>query len=269
MQLDQARIAICERSWLENLDLALQVVRAYGGGLAACALVGIGPMAILNYALVTRSTSDVFLDVEWGLVYYWMTILVMIEAPLATAPMTLYLGQALFVERPSPGRIARDFFKCLPQLVLLQVLLRILLIIPVVTWFVPYVLWPYLNEVILLERNPLVGRRAEISTLARNGALHRGNAGEFLWRGAGTILVAPLLIVALYATQEVLLAGLLGFEAGPRGQAIAFQAVLWLVTAYFAVARFLSYLDQRIRNEGWEVELFLRAQRDRLTRQIA
>ena len=121
---------------------------------------------------------------------------------------------------------------------------------------------------ILLERNPLVGRPGQISTLARNGRLHRGNSGDFLLRGLGTLILAPLLVVALYVTQRVLLALLLGFEAGPAADAAAFQAVLWVVVVYFTVARFLSYLDQRIRNEGWEVELFLRAQRERLTRQI-
>ena len=35
MQLDQARIAIRERSWLDNLDLALQVIRAHGAAVFA------------------------------------------------------------------------------------------------------------------------------------------------------------------------------------------------------------------------------------------
>jgi hypothetical protein len=35
------------------------------------------------------------------------------------------------------------------------------------------------------------------------------------------------------------------------------------------VARFLAYLDQRITSEGWEVELALRAQRQRLLRHAA
>ena len=69
----------------------------------------------------------------------------------------MYLGQALFVEKPSARVVARDFFSCLPQLVLLQGLLRVILILPVITWIIPYTMWPYLSEVILLERNPLVG----------------------------------------------------------------------------------------------------------------
>ena len=39
---------------------------------------------------------------------------------------------------------------------------------------------------------------------------------------------------------------------------------LWLVVAYFSVVRFLSYLDIRIRREGWEVELVMRAENQRL-----
>jgi len=268
VQLDQARIAICERTWLENLDLALHVAGRHGGRLAVSALAGILPFALLNHWLLGWQAGDVFLQENWGLTWYWAMLLVMIEAPLATAPLTLYLGQALFVDRPNGGRIARDLVSCLPQLFLLQVLLRTLLIVPLITWIIPYVLWPYLNEVILLERNPLVGRPGQISTLARNGLLHRGNAGEFFLRGLGTMILAPLLIVALYVTQQVLLELLLGVETGPVADAATFQAVLWIVVVYFTVARFLGYLDQRIRNEGWEVELFLRAQRERLTRQI-
>jgi len=268
VQLDQARIAICERTWLENLDLALHVAGRHGGRLAASALAGIMPFALLNHWLLSWQAGDPFQQENWGLTWYWAILLVMIEAPLATAPLTLYLGQALFVDKPRGGRIARDFVSCLPQLLLLQVVLRTVLIVPIITWIIPYVLWPYLNEVILLERNPLVGRPGQISTLARNGLIHRGNAGEFFLRGLGTMILAPLLVVALYVTQRVLLALLFGFEAGPIADAAAFQAVLWIVVVYFTVARFLSYLDQRIRNEGWEVELFLRAQRERLTRQI-
>jgi hypothetical protein len=44
---------------------------------------------------------------------------------------------------------------------------------------------------------------------------------------------------------------------------------LWSVLGYFTVVRYLSYLDLRIRTEGWEVELLMRAEGERLTRQLA
>ena len=45
-----------------------------------------------------------------------------------------------------------------------------------------------------------------------------------------------------------------------------YPVAIWLVVAYFAVVRFLAYLDLRIRSEGWEVELLMRAELDRSTR---
>ena len=50
---------------------------------------------------------------------------------------------------------------------------------------------------------------------------------------------------------------------------IAIPTAMWLVATYIAVVRFLSYLDLRIRNEGWEVELRLRAEAGRLAGRIA
>jgi hypothetical protein len=43
----------------------------------------------------------------------------------------------------------------------------------------------------------------------------------------------------------------------------------WLVAGYLAVVRFLQYLDLRIRREGWEIELQLRAEAARLQRQLS
>ena len=40
--------------------------------------------------------------------------------------------------------------------------------------------------------------------------------------------------------------------------------VLWLVGLFVVVFRFLSYLDSRIRLEGWELELRLRAEGQRV-----
>ena len=62
-----------------------------------------------------------------------------------------------------------------------------------------------------------------------------------------------------------------GWEDAPKSRActIYLPAAIWLSLGYFAVVRFLSYLDLRIRTEGWEVELIMRAEGARLTRQLA
>lgn len=269
MQIDRARIAIRERTWLDNLDLALQVIRTNAAGILGAALAGVLPMILLNWAIIEAVHGDQLSEGSDADAMLLGTLLVMIEAPLATAAVTLYLGQALFVEKPSGKRIARDLLSCLPQLLLFQVLIRSVLIVPVLTWIVPYAIWPYLNEVILLERNPLSSSNGQISTLQRNSLLHRSGGGDYLVRAVGAGLLSLMLISALWVTQGMLMDMLLGVAEGWTAQIISLQCVLWIVAVYFTVARFLSYLDQRIRSEGWEVELFLRAQRDRLTRQAA
>ena len=40
---------------------------------------------------------------------------------------------------------------------------------------------------------------------------------------------------------------------------LRFQLGVWIAIAFFAVARFLIYIDQRIRSEGWELRLRLQA----------
>ncbi len=110
MQLDQARVAICERTWFDNLDLALHVVRRHAAAAAVCALVGILPLALLNHALAERFDARLVSDSLSGSTYYLLGLLVMLEAPLATAPLTLFLGKALFVERPTCARSGAIFW---------------------------------------------------------------------------------------------------------------------------------------------------------------
>ena len=108
--------------------------------------------------------------------------------------------------------------------------------------------------------------------MRRNSTLHESQGGLFVWAVRVFLmqLLAVLLIIAVWFTLWYLfglLAGNLEFATLPV--AIYLEIAIWIVAGYFTVVRFLSYLDVRIRREGWEVELALRAQRARLTRQLA
>jgi len=268
MQLDRAQISIHERSWSDNLDLALHVIRRYAPAIVAFGLMGILPAAVANHLLLAPTAADELSDNPIGL-YYTLVLLVLIEAPLATALVTIYLGQALFVDRPSTRTIFHTFRACVLQMFLLQFLLRALMIFPLITIIFPYGFWPYLSEVILLERNPLVSRGGQISTLRRSARLHRGNSGQFMLEGFGTLCIAVLLTLSLSLTGNFLAGNLFGISLHEVGRLVVAQGAMWLVAVYFTVARFLNYLNQRIRDEGWEVELNLKAERDRLERQLA
>lgn len=272
MQLDQQRIAVRERGFLEVMDLALRVTGAHVGRLVPAFLAGILPLALLNAWLLSGLAQYAAETEEFGwyvLYVVLMFALVSWQTPLATAPATLFLGQALFSERPGARGIARSFVSSLPQLVLYQLIYRALLMLPIVTWFVPGTYWPYLNEIILLERNPMgTGRTGRITTYRRMGLLHEGMGGRLFSRWAMSIAMGAVLLASFWASIWLLGAVLLNDSTrGSSGFTLYYPIALWTVVAFFTVVRFLSYLDLRIRREGWEVELLMRAEEARLTRQ--
>ena len=259
MQFDKTRIAVRERAYVDVLDLALRAIRVYAGPLLAAFAAGIVPLALFNVWLLSdlgRQGLDPLFPADY---MFLIVLLVLFEAPLATAPATLYLGKAVFDERPDPRRIAREFLRSLPQLLLCQVLLRLF-----------YVRWSYLNEVILLERNPLWrAKRSGESTLQRARILHSGEGGDLIGRAFVVIIVGGLLFVSIWLSTFAVRAILLGaweWDFDRPAYTFYFHLALWIVVAYFTVVRFLSYLDLRIRREGWEVELTMRAEGARLTK---
>ncbi|HEX5444906.1 MAG TPA: hypothetical protein VFW87_13805 [Pirellulales bacterium] len=271
MQLDKTRIAIRERNFTELLDLALHVLREHAGPLALAFVVGVAPVALFNYWLLGGALSGEVYDYEDVLAYVFVNgMLICFQIPLATAPMTLYLGQALFVERPSPARIVRDFAASLGQLTLFQVIVRGVVGIFVLTLPVLYLGWPYLTEIILLERNPWRKRSPQgTSTLTRSGNMHARNRGELFGRWLASAVIGLMFVLILWRSLWWLAQLLTGDHENEAAEwTVWLPVAIWLTVGYFTVVRFLSYLDLRIRTEGWEVELLLRAEAARLTRQL-
>ncbi|HEX5103434.1 MAG TPA: hypothetical protein VFV87_06465 [Pirellulaceae bacterium] len=308
MQLDNTRIAIRERDLLETLDLALHVTRQFAGPWLICSLLGIVPLALVNYALVGWM-------IPWGWDeeglpwrYLWsMSILVYLEAPLASAFVVAYLGPAVFLETKTIRQVVSDVFHYALQISLCQFLLRGVLAAwllyflveryqfsgPVEGFLLPCLALyatgmrafrPYINEIILLERNPLRSNNPNVITVnKRSSHIHGPYSGDLFIRWLGLALIALLLIFMVLATAIVVQGVLIGrwpfvFDT-TRGPApwdwivwqlnwfeaqVAFPLCIWLIVAFMSVVRFLSYLDLRIRHEGWEVELLMRAEAMRL-----
>jgi hypothetical protein len=268
LQLDNNLIAIRERGLLEILDLALAVIRAQGLPLLAALALGAAPMLVLNDLLIGSMLPErsVILAEEPPVDFAVMlALLVAMEIPFAAAPATLYLGQSMFREQTSWRQNARDLLASLPQLLLLQGVLRgvfaglFMFLIPPA---VPFVAWPYLTEVILLERNPLLaGKSGRHSTVRRSRMLHGGGVGDLFARWLGSVIFGSLLIVAVWLSLRIVLSQLSG---GWLSYYVTWRYLLpvavWIVMSYFTVARFLAYLVLRIRREGWEIELALRSE---------
>jgi hypothetical protein len=306
MQLDRTRIAIRERGLLETIDLALFVVREFALPILTCGLLAIVPLALINYALVGwMAPSEVDGEVL-GFRYLWnMTLLIFLEAPVAAIFIVAYLGPALFLEERTIRQVVGDVLRQAAPLVLCQGLLRGVLIawgLYLLTsreeasgwiegfFMILLCLWsaamrafrPYINEIILLERNPLIPRGTAITVNQRSAHLHGPYSGDLMvrWLGAAAItwLLVCLVIYTAVMTQGVLITDWPIHFSLEDGDAalnldwfklqVVYPMCLWLVVIFLAVIRFLSYLDLRIRHEGWEVELLMRAESLRLNMQV-
>lgn len=272
--LDNNRIAIRERNLLEIMDLALAVLRAHGLPLIGLLILGIAPMFALNHWLLAEAADVEYLEAEPPADFlFGLCLLLALETPLATALGTLYLGQSMFSDTPRAKQALRDFWKQLPQLLFFQIFLRGLFVaggVFIIPLAIPYVGWPYINEVILLERNPMLGRnKSQRSTWRRSQLLHGGSRGDLLSRLLGSLLIGTLLVVSLWLSMWVLASQLTGYWHSHHSlYTIYLPVAVWIVIGFFTVVRFLSYLDLRIRREGWEVELALRAEGQRYARQL-
>jgi hypothetical protein len=171
------------------------------------------------------------------------------------------LGRGVFAALAVLGRILE-----LPTPLLVLFNLAML-----IAWFFVYSFWPYSNEILLLERNPLFKSAGQdVSTLSRTGSMHGFAAGELFVRWMTAIGVALTLTVAVWLAM-LSVRGMLTtrLEFDRTSWMVLLPAAAWIVSGYLAVDRFLAYLDLRIRSEGWEVELLMRAEGARLERHLA
>jgi hypothetical protein len=269
MPLDSTHIVIRERGFAEIMDLALKVVRYHAGPLTLAGLVGVLPWAIVNGMLLNHLVSDLDIWDDSTSFLIVMTLVIAVQTPLATAPITLYLGQVTFLDQIDARRIVRDYFACLPQM-LLHTLMRAVLAITFLGLMLPYGFWPYMSELILLERNPLfAGKAKRMTTRRRSRNLHRSSGGDLFGHWLAALGVGALLAMALVGGLHLAASQLAGYQVTHR-QLIVYltPGSIWAVVCFFAVVRFLSYLDLRIRREGWEVELKMRGEAAKLARGI-
>jgi hypothetical protein len=249
MAHDRTLVQIRERSYLDLLDLALLVVRHRPRTLALAAAAGIVPFAALNHWVLS--------DPEFPRAL-WPALL-FLEAPWATAPLTLVLGGLMFDQQPRAGSILRRITLAVPTLILTHLLLRGLLVITVVlTPVVLAQLW-FSNEVILLEKAH--GWKA----IRRCWQLSSGRSGGFFLQWIGQLFFGLVFALCFWlgtgAGFSALFKNTLTWDRPFLNDfsGLRFQLGAWIAIAFFGVARLLIYIDQRIRSEGWELRLRLQA----------
>jgi hypothetical protein len=99
----------------------------------------------------------------------------------------------------------------------------------------------------------------------RSHHLHVPSSGDLFGRWLGAASIAMMLTGTAFGAFLFISGDFFNdWRPGPFMLLTAFPLSLWIVAGFMTVARFLSYLDLRIRHEGWEVELLLRAEATRM-----
>ena len=290
MRFDKTFIAIRERGVLEIFDLALHVIVDHFKPLFWLLLIGALPWIVLDYFLVGWIATAGIVDPS---MYYWiMLLLIVSQAHVGTTFMTRYLGQAMFEGRPSIGATIKEvlfetslyfywshgILRCVLPVLGLCLTLRsggIEWIVAVAVLFMPGLVLlgliirafrPFASEILLLERTPIRGKDpTRIHFSKRSAALHGSGSSDLFGRMVVAATFAFPLAFSCFALFAVI-DTMLNIQANLENTFYPFYWIvaLWIVAGFLCVVRFLSYIDIRIRQEGWAVELKMRAEGQRL-----
>ena len=304
MKFDDTELVICQRSTSDLFDMTLRVWEKYNWRLLAAYAVGCLPFILLNFMLLgwmvtsdglasgeMLETSKVLTRWRYFVDYAMLTFL---ELPAAGLLATAFLGQVTFKQNPTTWQLLKSVGQLWGTLIVTLGVLRFAILGPIFMLFIPRyspyepfielfllavlatglsllsrTFRPFAPEIIVLERCELVPRdkkqprydkrsswlHSPVSTecFARMGALSMINIG-----GVISLLLAYLFFQGVISSS---------WQWNWLVDFLVVPAVLWSLGGYATVFRFLCYLDSRIALEGWEVELLLRAEANRLQAQ--
>lgn len=300
MQLDQTTIRIRERGTFETLDLALHVIRRWWGWLFGSLLVVAAPLALwhawlVEFAIRYDDWESLTEAEQFSMMFRYvldLSLIAWLAAPLVGTFTTLVLGNLVFESEPRLRDALRGTRRPILRhwvhhLVLRGVGAGWLLLASAATrestyTFEEFLLLmlaglvalfrlgrPHLPEIFLLEKLPWKAGTSAVSLNRRTAALHSAFSGDVIGRGllllcCGGLLAYTLLGSLLFANETLFFSGVLNRTTLRLG----FPIVIAVIMLYSAVVRFLNYLDLRVRSEGWEIELQLRAEAERLEGQV-
>jgi hypothetical protein len=293
MQLDRTHVVIRMRTLSEIGDLALVMLRRYPSALLAGFFLGALPWILMDLAVLAwipinelaSGMEDAETNFELFRYWLWMITLTVAQTPVAGILTTFYLGQAVFEQRPTWWNVWREvrkqFWRCLWVLGIWRVgLLAVLFPLMRIgepssgflDGFIPIMILiyvasirsarPFAPEILLLEQCPILAKKSNvIHYRKRSKHLHSPIVGEL----NGRFISIAFMLCWLWASVLYTLVFFRGVASGQWNWNLVFHLVLfplslWIVAGMSVIVRMLCYLDARIRLEGWEVELSIRAE---------
>jgi hypothetical protein len=293
MQLDRTHVVIRLRTLSEIGDLAMVMIRRYPTALLVGFALGALPWFIANALLLSwipiteagYGLDDEEATAQIARYLAWMALLVFLQTPAAGVMTTLYLGQAVFEHKPTWASVfseaKRQFGRWFLVLAIIRLAVPVMVllafrvgqppsvfsdvVVPLGVLVIASVVRsgrPFMPEILLLEQCPLRGASDTVITVSRRSkSLHSPMASDLSGRFIAVGFVNFWLLLSVVYT-------LIWFRGIATGQWAwdlvvllgMYPLALWTVAGISVLVRLLGYLDTRIRLEGWEVELAIRAE---------
>lgn len=299
MQLDRTEIVIRQRSATELLDLTLRVLKRHGLRIAgACAILGLPFLIADVWVSAWMFSEDALLAAEQladpplylrARHAVHLLVLFLFQFPLISLPATIFLGDQIFLEAPTFKQLLIKLREIWQQSFWVLGIARMAIVSLVIAFFVNQntvfdpvaelallitlsiallirAVWPFAPEILGLERCFIrPNATSPISYSARRTGLHQSVSSDHVGRFIACTLTATLLAMIMSSALLTAISALKGnLDLGPWYDRICIPLIFWTVGVFVVVFRFLCYLDSRIRLEGWELELRLRAEGQRV-----
>lgn len=247
MNLTSAGIVLRERTLLEVLDLALRFVF----GLAPGTYARVAALTLLPAFVLV---SGLRWGLEWGWVAVWLVALAL--GSWLQGGFTLAAGRLMFEDSVSAKEVLAEVWRrSLPYAgaLLLSRGLILLSSLLILTLPLAWMRMLYVHEAVLLEK---AGGREALRRSNRFVEHHAKNAfGAMLAFVTGTL--------ASIAVGEIFGQALVSFvlQSGEPFSLLRDGGSPYALAGYFAclpfvaTARFLTYIDTRMRRDGWDIQI--------------
>ncbi len=307
MNLNHILVPIRVRDFAAICDLSLRLLRHHSVPLVAGLLVVAVPLAVFNWWVCQLPVWGHSVGMENPAAGILQVGLVYLESQLASAPMTVWLGRAMFRQKPTVRNALGDLWNRLGHVLYVQLVCRPTLLVVACVWMMTASgfkgeFWgtaaffgslallctvlirmarPYSVEIMLLERTPVrvpadvavrsarhaaaVDPGSRVSYSRRSKNLHTFASNMILGRSMAGAVILGALTLSVYAMLMFLDQTLgLGLGGNTWARQLFWVVALWTTVGVSGVIRFLSYIDLRVRQEGWDAELKLRAEAAKL-----
>lgn len=247
MNVYEARVVVRERTVAEIVDLAVRFSLRLGGGLYArlCVYVLLPAYALLLGLL--------YLDVP----PLWSMLTAALLFPLLQLPFTVAASRLMFSAELGAGEVLRESLRVLVRYTLAQLLGLMLLVggsLLVVLAPAAAVRSLFLGEIVVLEG----ARPSSAYQRATRLTFHRFGQSLLVWVSLLAVSFAVMMVAEIFG-QSLAATGIrfsdLEELLGPGLNLPGRIAGLFLSAPLVATLRFLAYIDNRTRREGWDIQV--------------